>query len=202
MQELLLVYTAYVLGAGSPGPSNMAIMNVAMQQGRRSALALAGGVISMSAVWGVIAATGMSALLMRYTQALTILKIGGGLYLLWLAYKAFRSAAARQTFSLAAAAPARCRDRYRQGVLLHLGNPKAVLAWMAVMSLGLRPGAPHHMILIALGGCILLGVLIFAGYALLFSTAPMVRGYARARRWIEATFAIFFGGAGVRLLLS
>lgn len=38
MKELLLVYVAYVIAAGSPGPGAMAIMIVAMAQCRRSAL--------------------------------------------------------------------------------------------------------------------------------------------------------------------
>jgi hypothetical protein len=59
---------------------------------------------------------------------------------------------------------------YRRGVLMHLGNPKAVLAWVAIMSLGLKPGASLEMAVTAFGGCVLLGILIFAGYAVLFST--------------------------------
>jgi len=50
-----------------------------------------------------------------------------------------------------------------------------------------------------LGGCIVLSVTIFGGYALLFSAAPMVRLYREARKWIEGT--IFFRLAGLRLLL-
>jgi len=92
MQDLLVVYIAYAIAAGSPGPSNMAIMNVAMRQGRRPALALAAGVITMSTFWGLIAVTGISTLLVRYAHALLFLKVAGGLYLLWLAWKA----AARQ----------------------------------------------------------------------------------------------------------
>lgn len=201
MKELLLVYVAYVIAAGSPGPSTMAIMNVAMAQGRRPALALAAGVITMSFCWGLIAATGLSALLARYAQALIILKIAGGLYLLWLAFKSARSA----LNSGAAAVPA-ARDRpspralYRRGVLMHLGNPKSVLSWLAIMTLGVGPNASVGRVVAAFSGCVLLGVILFGGYALLFSTAPMVKGYARARRWIEGTLAVVFAGAGLKLL--
>ena len=48
----------------------------------------------------------------------------------------------------------------------------------------------------------MLSVTIFCGYAVVFSTAPMVRLYRRARRWIEGVLAVFFGFAGLRLLLS
>ena len=44
LHHLLLVFTAYVIAAASPGPSNMRIMGVAMHQGRQAALTLAAGV--------------------------------------------------------------------------------------------------------------------------------------------------------------
>ena len=202
MQDLIVVYIAYMIAAGSPGPSNMAIMNVAMSQGRRPALALAAGVITMSTCWGLIAVTGISTLLVRYAHALLFLKIAGGLYLLWLAWKAARSAVRDAPASEVIRPAAELGALYRRGILMHLGNPKAVLAWVAIMSLGLKPGASPQMAITAFGGCVLLGISIFTGYALLFSTAPMVRGYARARRWIEGSLAVFFAGAGSRLLFS
>lgn len=203
MNELLLVYGAYIIATASPGPSNMAIMNAAMAQGRRAALALAAGVITMSFCWGLIAATGLSALLVRYAQALTVLKIAGGLYLLWLAFRSARSALRRDDVSHAAP-----RERagssalYRRGVLMHLGNPKSVLSWLAIMTLGVGADASAGFVATAFLGCVALGVIVFGGYAILFSTAPMVRGYARARRWVEWTLALVFAGAGLNLITT
>ncbi|PDT46524.1 amino acid transporter [Sinorhizobium fredii] len=205
LNHLLLVYTAYVIAAGSPGPSNMRIMGVAMNNGRRAALVLAAGVVSGSIFWGMMAATGISAILSRYAEALIVLKIFGGLYLLYLAFRAGRAAlvsdaeAARTTSGdevLSGAA------LYRRGLLMHLTNPKSVLAWIALVTLGLGPGSSWHTLAAMLAGCAVLSVTIFCGYAIIFSTAPMVRLYRRARRWIEGILAVFFGVAGLRLLLS
>lgn len=112
MKELLLVYVAYVIAAGGPGPGTMAIMTVAMGQGRRPALALVAGVITMSFVWGLIAATGLSALLARYAQALVINKTVGGLYLLWLAFKSARSALRSDDAAVVAPRDNRARARF------------------------------------------------------------------------------------------
>ncbi|MCJ8518284.1 threonine/homoserine/homoserine lactone efflux protein [Pseudorhizobium tarimense] len=203
VSDLMMVYAAYVIAVASPGPSNMAIMNASMRYGRRSGLSLAAGVVTMSVVWGTIAATGVSAVLTTYANAITILKVAGGLYLLWLALKAARSAA-RHDIKLGQTAVAAPNGWtfYRSGLLMHVGNPKAVFAWLAIMSLGLRPDATPATVAVALIGCIILGVIIFCGYALLFSTAPMARVYARARRWFEGVLAVFFAVAGIRLLFS
>jgi cation diffusion facilitator CzcD-associated flavoprotein CzcO len=66
----------------------------------------------------------------------------------------------------------------------------------------LGPEASPNTVAIILAGCAVLSVTIFCGYAIVFSTAPMIRGYRRARRWIEGTLALVFGAAGIRLLFS
>ena len=103
-EQLLLVYTAYVMAAASPGPANMAIMGIAMSKGRAPAMVLAAGIVTGSLFWAVLAATGISTVLSAYAGALTALKIAGGLYLLYLAYRSARSALSttvRQTLSRA-----------------------------------------------------------------------------------------------------
>ncbi|MDP8917496.1 MAG: LysE family translocator [Pseudomonadota bacterium] len=203
--ELLLVYAAYVIATGSPGPSNMAIMGVAMSHGRTPALVLAAGIVTGSLFWAILAATGISAILSAYADALLAIKIAGGLYLLYLAYRAARSALSAkrpQAPSNADHAKTGYAALYRRGVLLHLTNPKAILAWIAIMSLGLKSEAPSYVLAAILGGCLLLGIVVFGGYAVIFSTGPMIYAYQRSRRWIEGGLAVFFGLAGLRLLSS
>ncbi|WP_338142993.1 LysE family translocator [Sphingobium algorifonticola] len=103
-RDLLLVYGAYVLTAGSPGPSTMGIMGVAMRDGRRPAAAMAAGVVTTSFAWGLIAAMGLATLIVRYAQALVLLKIAGGAYLLWHAFKSAQSAMRSDTGSVPVAA--------------------------------------------------------------------------------------------------
>ncbi|GGU53265.1 threonine efflux protein [Pseudomonas laurentiana] len=203
--HLLLVLTVYVIGAASPGPSNMRIMGVAMHQGRRPALMLAFGVISGSFFWGGMAATGISAILTTFAQAIIALKIVGGAYLLFLGIKAARSALTTDEHMSkkdATAASVSGFKLYKQGLMMHLTNPKALLGWVATMTLGLGPQASTTTVAITLACCAVLSITIFGGYALLFSTAPMVRAYRRARRGIEGTLALVFGVAGINLLLS
>ena len=85
---------------------------------------------------------------------------------------------------------------------MHISNPKAVLAWIAIMSLRLQEGAPAGVLNAIVGGCALLGILIFGGYPILFSTAPMVMAYLRLRRWIEGTLCALFTAAGLKLIAS
>lgn len=203
--HIALVYGTYIVATASPGPSNMAIMGTAMRDGRLPALALAAGVITGSLFWAILAATGMSAVLAAYAQALFIIKIFGGIYLLYLAFRAGRSAL-KPVSDLVGTKTGRAtppyRALYRQGLLMHIGNPKAIMAWIAIMSLGFREDAPAGMLPAIVGGCALLGVIVFGSYALLFSTGSMIALYTRLRRWIESVLSAVFAVAGLKLLLS
>ena len=205
LDQLLIVYGTYLVATASPGPSNLAIMGTAMRHGRAAGLTLAMGVVCGSMFWAVLAATGISAILASFAEALFAIKIAGGLYLLFLAYKSAHSALkadpVRSARDAAVAVPA-YRALYRRGLLLHLSNPKAILAWIAIMSLGLKPGAPPSLLYAVVGGCAVLGILVFGGYALVFSTEVMVLSYRKARRWIEGALALLFGAAGFRLLTA
>jgi amino acid exporter len=201
---IMLAYTAFLLAIASPGPNVLAVIGTSMSFGRGSGVALALGVAAGSFCWALLAATGLSALLGAYASALAIIKIAGGLYLLFLAYKAFRSAASSHDIEATTLAGAdRCPLRYfTRGFTIQMTNPKAALAWIAIISLGLHDGAPLWVGFSIVAGTTVLSIVIHSVSAVAFSTPAMVRLYARARRWIQGVLGAFFTVAGVRLLTS
>jgi threonine/homoserine/homoserine lactone efflux protein len=201
---ILLAYTAFLVGIASPGPNVMAIMGTSMAVGRASGIALALGVATGSFTWALLTVSGLSALLANYANALYFIKIFGGLYLMWLAYKAFRSAITAQDLEAKELAGGR-RSPFgyaTRGYIIQMTNPKAALAWIAIISLGLQEGAPLWVGAMIVLGTFALSILIHVLYAVAFSTPIMVGLYARARRGIQATLGLFFGVAGLRLLTS
>ncbi|MNT65367.1 Threonine efflux protein [compost metagenome] len=137
---------------------------------------------------------------------LQVVKIAGGLYLLYLAYKALRSASrpdAALQLAAANAVPVRSlRRTFLLGYAIHLTNPKAIFAWVAIISLGLPQGASTAAVALIVGGCLLTGLTVFTSYALLFSTGPAYRAYRSARRGIDATMGVLFAAAGIKLLTA
>lgn len=202
--NLLLMYSVYLVGTASPGPSNMSIMAVAIQRGRTPALVLASGVITGSITWGLLAGFGLATALTMWGNVLVALKIVGGLYLLWLGYCAGRSALTTIETSrkYADSFGVSNRQLYLRGAAMHLTNPKAIFSWAATISVGLPNSPSIHDVLTGLSGCFCLGILTFSGYALIFSTMTAQRAFTATRRWFEGTLAVIYGYAGVRLLLS
>jgi amino acid exporter len=199
---ILLAYSACLLGLASPGPNVLAVLGTAMGEGRRAGIALALGIGAGSVLWALLTAAGLSALLASYAAALTVIKIAGGLYLLWLSFKAFRAAASAHAIATTVDRQKNPRAYVLRGLAIQMTNPKAVLAWIAIMSLGLRHDAPLWVVGAIVLGTSALSLVIHYLYAVAFSTPTMVRLYGRARRAIQATLGVFFGFAGVKLLAS
>lgn len=198
--NLLLAYTAYFIGTASPGPSNLAIMSIAAQSGRKAALAFASGVISGSMFWAAVATAGIAAALVAYSHFIVAIKIFGGLYLLWLAFKSGRAALAMPVRGVSREQQPQqtLRTLYLKGALLHLTNPKAILVWVSIVALASNSSGAGHGAVIP--GCAFIGSLVFSGYAVLFSMEPARRLYVRTRRALEGCLAVVFGVAGIRLL--
>jgi amino acid exporter len=199
---ILLAYSACLLGLASPGPNVLAVLGTAMSEGRHAGIALAIGIATGSVLWALLTAAGLSALLATYATALTVIKIAGGLYLLWLSFKAFRAAASAHAIATTVNRQRSPRAYLLRGLAIQMTNPKAVLAWIAIMSLGLRHDAPLWVVGAIVVGTSVLSFAIHYLYAVAFSTPTMVRIYGRARRAIQATLGVFFGFAGVNLLAS
>ncbi len=201
---ILLAYSAFLLAIASPGPNVLAVIGTSMSVSRSSGLALAMGVATGSFTWAILTVFGLSALLATYASALLAIKIFGGLYLLWLAYKSFKSAASDHDIAATTLSGKRRTSfgYFQRGYIVQMTNPKAALSWIAIISLGLQAGAPLWVGAAIVIGTFVMSVAIHALYAIAFSTRAMVRLYSKSRRAIQGVLGTFFAFAGLRLLTS
>jgi len=190
---------AFFIVAVSPGPATLSNATIAMSRGRRTSLVYGLGLSTGLVFWGVIAASGMGAVLRGSLYLLPLLKVLGGLYLLWLAFLSGRTAwrAAPET-----SVESRGSGWFLKGLLLNMSNPKSVIAWMAALSVGLDANDGMGAVVAATAVCILVGFLTNAMYSVVFSIDGMMRGYRRARRWVDGVTGVLFSLAGVGLIRS
>lgn len=197
MSDLWIAWAAFFVLAVSPGPSTMAIMGTSLAHGRGAGMRFAAGVVTGSVIWGILSAFGTAALLSQAGWMLTGLKIIGGGYFLWLAYKSGRSAVLNTQISEHSISPKRA---YLMGLGLHITNPKAVFSWTTIVVLGMPADAPAYHVFTILAGCAVLAMVTNFGYAILFSNQKIIDVYSSFKRWIDGTLAVLFAIAGVRLL--
>lgn len=128
-----LVYLVASLGLSlTPGPNSLLVLTHGALHGhRRTLITVAGGALGFATLIALSMA-GIGALLQASVHALVLLKIAGGLYLLWLGLQLWR-APPMELRAARDAAPAGGGAMFRQGLLTALSNPKALLFYGAFL---------------------------------------------------------------------
>jgi len=199
--NLPLILVTASLASASPGPATLAIAGTSMASGRVSGLMIGAGITTGSLFWSTAAALGLSAVMHANSWAFEGLRYFGVAYLIFLAYRSARSAVSGKTISPRSETGSKTA-LFAKGLLLHIADPKAILFFGALYSIGLPADAAFSdltLVILAVG---LQSLTIFHGYALLFSSRPATRIYLRSGRVIEGLFAIAFGAAGLKILTA
>jgi len=203
LPQILPAYAAYLIAVVSPGPAIMAIVSTSMTHGRKAGMTISLGIFAGSFTWACAAALGLATILQTYAMTLEILKIFGTIYLLYLAYKAFKAVRANDDLPQAVVQKSlTTRGLLLRGYGIHVTNPKAIFAWLAIIALGMPQGAPASVAGLIIGVCMVTGFAVFMGYAVAFSTPHALKIYRNLRRWIEGAMATFYCLAGLKLLTS
>ncbi|MGH1564037.1 LysE family translocator [Mumia sp. DW29H23] len=179
-----------VLLALTPGPDTFLVLRFSLG-GTRTGLAAAAGSATGSLLWALAVAAGLATLLEQSAEAYRVVKIAGGLYLLWLGVRALVRRG-RGIGEVEGAYGVRAGAALRAGLLSNVLNPKVGLFFVAVVPQFL-PG--HHA---TLGATLLLGVIFAAVGLVYFALIAVVAG--RAVEWLHrprVERAIDRGTAGI-----
>lgn len=187
-----------------PGPAVLYVAGQGMRHGARKAVAANLGILSGNAVWFTASALGLAALIAIAAPVFIVVKWLGVGYLAWLGLCAWRDAV-RGTGSLTMARPVPTGLRmWRQGVLLQLANPKAILFFTALLPQFIEPAhaiAPQVFVLAVTS--IVSEFFVLAAYAWLAARGgALLLARPRFARASDAAAGTCLIGAGIGLALA
>lgn len=194
--EHILAFNLAVLAAiASPGPAMLVAIRTTLTSGRRAGLAVGAGLGLVAALWTLAALLGLEALFKIFPWAYTAAKVGGTLYLLYVAVKIWTGA--RQSVQPSATPTTHA---FRQGLMINLLNPKSVLFAAAVLIVIFPAGmSPLENAFIVVNH-LLVELICYSALACVMST-PVVSGrYLRAKVYIDRVAAVVLSGLGIRLI--
>jgi len=184
-----------------PGPNNFMLMRLGMRRGRAAALAAGFGTTLSCIVWCAAAALGLAAVLAAAPWLYKVLRIGGGLYLLWFAWAIWR------TKALDAEAPPpepagreAFWENFWQGFAINMTNPKSVLFFASIFSAYVGPQTPLWAEIAAIAIVVATCLGWQVAMAWLFSVERAASTYRRAQRPLDRSAAVLMGGFGVSLI--
>ncbi len=179
-----------------PGPSVLFVVGRALAYGRRTALATVLGNAAGNYVVAICVAFGIGTLVQQSAQAFTVVKLIGAGYLIWLGIQAWRHrGSVAEAFAEAASARSG-RQALREGFVVGVTNPKALILFGAVLPHFVNRSAgdvPVQMLLLSLVS-IGIGLISDSTWGL---TASQLRSwFARSPR----RFAIVGGAGGLAMI--
>ncbi len=203
----MMIDYGIILGAAfiaviSPGPATLAIASTAMHQGRLASSVLAVGIVTGGTSWSCAAAIGASQLILQNHGLIEVFRFFSVSYLFWLAYQSWISSRSQKTAQLKVQALPSLRRLYFKGVFIQISNPKAILFFTALYTIGV----PAESTVQDIGLLVLLifiqSLLCFQSYALLFSHQKISDKYLASHRRFDQLFSLFFAFTGVKVLFS
>jgi homoserine/homoserine lactone efflux protein len=190
---------AAILIAVSPGPGAALSMSAGLRHGQFGALPAIFGLQAALLIQLAIVGMGLGAVLAASATAFAVVKFAGAAYLVWLGVQKWRRAGSDDV----AQGKALRSGLFRQGLLVNLTNPKAIVFMAALTPQFIDPNRPQlpQFLIIALTMCVT-DTIVMSGYALLASRLGAWLHDARARRTQDRFFGGLFIGAGALLATS
>ncbi len=147
MESLLIlgsIALALMLGAISPGPTFIYVAKNSIAISRKHGLFTALGTGMGAAIFGLLAVMGLQAILLAVPSAYFLLKICGGLYLLFLAYKIVKHAKEPIQTNLAHGQQMSLRRAFTTGLITQLSNPKIAIVLASIFTALLPKEIPNY----------------------------------------------------------
>ncbi|MCW0233838.1 MAG: LysE family transporter [Ferrovibrio sp.] len=201
---LFSIIAAIALGAISPGPSFVLVARTAIAGSRRAGLGTALGMGLGGLVFASLALLGLIALLAQVAWLYLGLKIAGGLYLLYLAYRLWRGAGEPLVMDTSGVtAGAGFGRSVLVGLLTQLSNPKTAVVYAGIFAALLPSQQLPLWLALALPAAIF-GVECgwYALVATAFSAGGPRRVYLGAKGWIDRLAGGVMAALGLRLILD
>ncbi len=139
----------------APGPDNIFVLTQSALHGRKSGVWVTLGLCTGLVVHTTAVALGLAAIFQTSELAFNILKYLGAVYLVYLAWLAFK--AAPSNFSTSDGAEVSYRALYLRGIIMNITNPKVSIFFLAFLPQFTSPESGNLIVqFFALGGVFIL----------------------------------------------
>jgi threonine/homoserine/homoserine lactone efflux protein len=195
---------AAIVLAITPGPDMALFISRTVNHGTTHGFMTVLGAVTGIAVHTMLAAFGISVLIIAAPAAFMVLKIAGALYLIWLAIGAVRSGAGLTVAKAGTKIPS-LKGSYLTGLGINLTNPKVALFFVTFLPQFVSADDPAAS-----------AKLVFLGLEFVVLSLPIVIGIVLGAKWLTTTllkserlqkalnwsFAAVFAGFAVTILFA
>ncbi len=202
--EILIGFvTATTLLALTPGPDNIYVLMQSIVNGRKYGIATVLGLMTGCLIHTSVVAFGASAILKENPKLFFIIKLFGALYLVYLAYKVFKSSGDIELGNDAVPKKS-VFQLFKQGFIMNVLNPKVTLFFLALFPGFLFSNTISEVVQFYILGLLfmLVSFIIFSGIAILAGTiSDTIKENKNVGMYMKWLQIIVFVGIAVYILI-
>ncbi len=203
---IVTVVVAHLIALLSPGPDFILVVKSAVRNSAKNAFGVAAGIATANAVYITLCLVGVGAILAASIVVMTILKILGGLFLVYVAFMALKSR--RKDYDFVNQKIDRTKSgasfwqEFRTGFLSGILNPKNPIFYLSLFSLVLGNGVG---VWLKVGLGVWMTFIVFAWDAtiiLVLSHERVKAVFAKIAFYIDKAAGTILGLVGLKLVES
>lgn len=196
--DSLIAFNLVLLAAlASPGAAMLFCMRTTVAAGRRAGVLTGIGLGLAASFWTLAALLGLEGVFTLFPWTYGALKIGGALYLLWIAYITWQES--RTALASGPSAPGRS---LLSGFLVNMGNPKSMLFAAAVIVVVFPTTLTAPQIAFVAFNHLCLELLFYTILAMVLGAPAARHRYLSLKTVLDRIAATLLAGLGLRLLLE
>lgn len=208
LQEFLIVASAHLLAVMSPGPDFAMVLKASLTTTRREALTLSLGIASGIMIHVGYCLLGVAYFMQKSPAVFHVVKVLGGVYLIWMGITALMSAFRKSQLtgaspvSLARKKPKlHLLEAFGQGFVTNVLNPKATMFFLSLFSQVVSPDSPTWLKFVYGGEMTLVTFLWFGSLSYLLTRPGWHQKFVRTQRQINGVMGALLLGLGLRVVV-
>ena len=202
--ETIAIFFAASIALGlAPGPDNIFVLTQSALYGRKAGILVTLGLSTGLLVHTAAVSLGVAAIFQTSILAFNMLKIVGALYLLYLAFQAFKASATE--LDEGGGQELVWRKLYTRGIIMNITNPKVAIFFLAFLPQFADPSLGSITIqMLLLGALFIVATLLVFGAIAWFAgfLGEWLKGSAKAQVIMNRVAGTVFAGLALRLAVS
>lgn len=209
-----LLMGVHLLAVASPGPDFVLVSQHTLKHGRQAGLWCAFGIVLGLSVHILYSILGLTTIIIRYPNLLTLIQWLGGFYLIYLGYRGltakqnepiesrqYSTTSAQQNNPHVVTYQAITKQKsILMGMTCNLLNPKAPIYFIALFTVVLSPDMPIIWLVTYAICMVVLECFWFSLVAMVLSHQTVYKRFQRIGHWIDRIFGGLMLALGIELL--
>lgn len=201
--QIITVTSFILIGIISPGPDFLLITRNSLLIGKKTAIFSALGVSAGTIIHTIYSIIGLGLIISKSLMLFSLIKYLGAIYLFYIAFKSLKSHSSQKDSNCGTIkSNMSFTQAFTMGFLTNVTNPKAILFYLSLFTLVIRPTTPVPVKMFYGFEVFLLAFIWFSFVVFLFSCHFITSKLQKLENYMEKFISYAFLAFGLKLIFT